>query len=268
MNFKFLTVVVLLLSMGSLSVNSNAAIYTAEYNSSVGDPILNTSYTMGGSLSAYYDKASFFMRALSKVGGVAATSLASINTYDCEGYCNLKVIAGASTSYNYSFDSLSDISSLGITSVPIYVTYALKTSSAYDVNTFSGNETSATASFFGSTYGIRKRDFNGEVSKSGTVAMDVDFDRMLGVTVSTNTISQITASNTDIPISAHAFAFADPTVIIDPDWEYASLFSVTETFDPTVYTGEVSHVVPIPAAAWLFGSGLIGLVGVARRKKA
>jgi len=27
-------------------------------------------------------------------------------------------------------------------------------------------------------------------------------------------------------------------------------------------------VVPIPAAAWLFGSGLLGLVGVARRKKA
>jgi hypothetical protein len=26
-------------------------------------------------------------------------------------------------------------------------------------------------------------------------------------------------------------------------------------------------VVPIPAAAWLFGSGLLGLVGVARRKK-
>ena len=27
-------------------------------------------------------------------------------------------------------------------------------------------------------------------------------------------------------------------------------------------------VVPIPAAAWLFGSALLGLVGVARRKKA
>jgi hypothetical protein len=26
-------------------------------------------------------------------------------------------------------------------------------------------------------------------------------------------------------------------------------------------------VVPVPAAVWLFGSGLLGLVGVARRKK-
>jgi hypothetical protein len=29
-----------------------------------------------------------------------------------------------------------------------------------------------------------------------------------------------------------------------------------------------SSVVPVPAAVWLFGSGLIGLIGVARRKKA
>ncbi|MDX2486916.1 MAG: VPLPA-CTERM sorting domain-containing protein, partial [Gammaproteobacteria bacterium] len=27
-------------------------------------------------------------------------------------------------------------------------------------------------------------------------------------------------------------------------------------------------VVPVPSAVWLFGSGLIGLVGVARRKRA
>ena len=33
-----------------------------------------------------------------------------------------------------------------------------------------------------------------------------------------------------------------------------------------VQSGDVSAV-PVPAAAWLFGSGLLGLVGVARRKK-
>ena len=35
----------------------------------------------------------------------------------------------------------------------------------------------------------------------------------------------------------------------------------------TSYSGDVPEV-PIPAAVWLFGSGLLGLVGVARRKKA
>lgn len=63
-------------------------------------------------------------------------------------------------------------------------------------------------------------------------------------------------------------------------WE---TFSAAYTIDPTatrlkiVLLGVNSDsvigydnvgVVPIPAAAWLFGSGLLGLIGVARRKKA
>lgn len=42
------------------------------------------------------------------------------------------------------------------------------------------------------------------------------------------------------------------------------LGSVKTTFDDS--TSSVSAV-PVPAAVWLFGSGLLGLVGVARRKK-
>jgi len=34
-----------------------------------------------------------------------------------------------------------------------------------------------------------------------------------------------------------------------------------------VHSGDVGNV-PVPAAVWLFGSGLLGLVGIARRKKA
>lgn len=35
----------------------------------------------------------------------------------------------------------------------------------------------------------------------------------------------------------------------------------------TYHVAEATSVVPIPAAAWLFGSGLLGLVGIARRRK-
>lgn len=38
-----------------------------------------------------------------------------------------------------------------------------------------------------------------------------------------------------------------------------------ETVDFTLYN---PTVVPVPAAVWLFGSGLLGLIGIARRKKA
>ena len=33
------------------------------------------------------------------------------------------------------------------------------------------------------------------------------------------------------------------------------------------FLGQGTQYVPIPAAVWLFGSGLLGLVGIARRKK-
>ncbi len=41
-------------------------------------------------------------------------------------------------------------------------------------------------------------------------------------------------------------------------------------WDNVSFTADVTNppAVPVPAAAWLFGSGLIGLVGMARRKKA
>jgi len=43
----------------------------------------------------------------------------------------------------------------------------------------------------------------------------------------------------------------------------------TDLFGAETYTIQVvPSAVPVPAAAWLFGSGLLGLVGMARRKKA
>jgi len=40
-----------------------------------------------------------------------------------------------------------------------------------------------------------------------------------------------------------------------------------EVFEMT-FTGFAGAPVPVPAAVWLFGSGLLGLVGVARKRKA
>jgi hypothetical protein len=51
----------------------------------------------------------------------------------------------------------------------------------------------------------------------------------------------------------------DTQEILEYDGDYSGTLNYTYTYDP---------VVPIPAAVWLFGSGLIGLIGVARRKKA
>ena len=52
--------------------------------------------------------------------------------------------------------------------------------------------------------------------------------------------------------------WASGGVLINPDFLNGQM---TVVADP-------SGVVPVPAAAWLFGSGLLGLAGMARRKKA
>ena len=41
----------------------------------------------------------------------------------------------------------------------------------------------------------------------------------------------------------------------------------TGKFDNVMVFGDSVSAVPVPAAAWLFGSGLVGLVGLARRRK-
>jgi hypothetical protein len=60
----------------------------------------------------------------------------------------------------------------------------------------------------------------------------------------------------------------------EPGWvglggEYAYLTAdyISSTTGVALVRGETISAVPIPAAAWLFGSGLIGLIGIARRKR-
>jgi hypothetical protein len=48
--------------------------------------------------------------------------------------------------------------------------------------------------------------------------------------------------------------------------EWTNSGSRNRSFDEIVFYADFSPV-PVPAAVWLFGSGLLGLIGVARRKK-
>ena len=64
---------------------------------------------------------------------------------------------------------------------------------------------------------------------------------------------------------------SDPTTIFGygPDYPGDGRHTPTSTTSPGLGSFLVrTSVVPIPAAAWLFGSALLGLAGVARRKKA
>lgn len=56
------------------------------------------------------------------------------------------------------------------------------------------------------------------------------------------------------------FQFTSPTSLTD-------LFTTSTTTTSTSFSGSINPI-PVPPALWLFGSGLLGLVGIARRKKA
>lgn len=66
-----------------------------------------------------------------------------------------------------------------------------------------------------------------------------------------------------IPIGTYV-AFEDLTADNDPeiDYDYIDLQFVVTNVDSNVGTPEV----PVPASAWLFASGLLGLAGVTRRR--
>lgn len=61
--------------------------------------------------------------------------------------------------------------------------------------------------------------------------------------------------------------FRDITEFGDPGLTSGSSFVFSSTSEVTPLTVTFSAV-PVPAAVWLFGSGLLGLIGVVRRKKA
>lgn len=63
--------------------------------------------------------------------------------------------------------------------------------------------------------------------------------------------------------------FADGVVALCGWWNYGNCIADEDDapYAQVDYTYEVSSV-PVPAAVWLFGSALLGLAGVARRKKA
>lgn len=79
------------------------------------------------------------------------------------------------------------------------------------------------------------------------------------------TLGSFTMVNTDLPALANIFTFtAIQTQFIRLSATSNLGYPIATRFNEFA----ARSAVPLPAAVWLFGSGLLGLVGIARRKKA
>jgi len=138
----------------------------------------------------------------------------------------------------------------------------------WKMGTYMGNLASGTIAS-GVNYSLDSTSLYGQPATSGTV------DTSLG-TIDLHptdlhlTLSGLATASFDLwhPSSTvNADSYDPVTHLFSYGWSDSALISGIPTDYSIMLTGTAATV-PVPAAAWLFGSGLVGLVGVSRQKNA
>lgn len=225
------------LTLGALSVGFTPAAMAATYDASASftltlTDVTNANFgqvTEGWSVDALGSGTPF----LSESGDASATgtsSVADVSLSIDSGFTQSSSASGTATDGFSSTDTLTDLDIF----VDNFSGQALTFSFDYDFSIFAsatGDEANASAA-------VDMLDDIGSVDILTSVSASAPFGR---------------ASDSDSGIGTIQFTLLDGE------------FNVIAGFIDS--TGDAASVVPVPAAVWLFGSGLLGLVGVARRKQ-
>lgn len=111
-----------------------------------------------------------------------------------------------------------------------------------------------------SQYSEFKADLTNADGGSGNMSFDESFKKFVGIgNIYSVGLTAWGHADADDGESIHFSAYVDPLIIIDPTFARASDFRV-------VFSEGIGPI-PLPATAWLFGSGLLGLVGATRRNR-
>jgi len=101
-------------------------------------------------------------------------------------------------------------------------------------------------------------EIQAEVQGAGTI---VNSDALFGYEVGT---SGVVASKAGLEMNGNS---GDQSQTLSTTLSFSVFMEQGDVIDMFAEGGPEVSAIPIPAAAWLFGSGLIGLVGISRRKR-
>lgn len=147
---------------------------------------------------------------------------------------------------------------------------------SFNMDTYIGTAGGMFATQYGTTTGAGPTTMTGSVSAAGVISLDTTgrygmaqyFNTSLGMqpwnagvvhTSGTMVGAAGTLTGTHLTSTGYGKVVASAGV---NGWGFFNGTPYTEVFSMQF------TAVPVPAAVWLFGSGLLGLVGIARRKKA
>lgn len=97
-------------------------------------------------------------------------------------------------------------------------------------------------------------------SKTANFSFDTSFEFWVSLTATTNAAAGNFEGETYLP-NASSVAYADPLISIGTNGVTAS-----KNLPSTTLSAELISPVPVPSAVWLFGSSLIGLTVIKRKK--
>ena len=154
-----------------------------------------------------------------------------------------------------------------------------------DVRTFANHRpTGVDADIFGNVFYTGRKESDGtfgnvyQIDSTGTRSILID--NIVGTGIALDASGNIfisTPNRTDLALLANSIYMFNPSDLLNP-FRIASFDSTIGelTFDDAGNLYTIDNVdnlsiiklsaVPVPAAVWLFGTGLIGLIGLARRK--
>jgi len=213
-----------------------------------------------------------------ETGGRYAMALAYGGCSPNQGRCVVSATATATNDYTWILHANAGFEN---TNVPLLVDWTLHAGA--DGYTPVGGA-SANVTIGGRAYRPPLVSFGADgathsVTASGTLAINYRAGE-LPIKLKASAHYSISALFAPVDYYGMVWAYADPLVYIDPTFELASNFQLEEINNELMLDAQgvlPSNIdlsglplqlatVPAPAAVWLFGSGLLGLIGMAKRK--